>query len=252
MIATTTDYNLFLKLIETYGPAGFAGIDPNDPLIKEAEEIMEKNDQFFYFGDIILFRILYTSHRSMDMLGVDPANLNSLSFYQALHPGELNRSLLIRNMLNKIAHKLFLAETGFQVLSTNFQIKNAQGKFINVLSQFFIFYSEVPYKSVFAFKVHTNIDWFKKHKYGYHWYLGEDLSNFRYPDEELLKLGIIFSKREFEIIQLVDKGYSSEQVAEALFLSVNTVKTHRRNILHKSGMANIQELIFDLKEHGLL
>jgi DNA-binding CsgD family transcriptional regulator len=252
MKATSSDYNIFFKLIETYGPTGFAGIDPSDPLIKEAEEIMEKNDQFFYFGDLILFKILYTSNRSMDMLGVEPANLNSLSFYQALHPDELNRSLLIRNMLIKTAHKLFLAEKGFQVSSTNFQIKNAKGKFINVLAQFFVYYSEVPYKSVFVFKVHTNIDWFKKHKYGYHWYFGEDLSNFRYPDEELLKLGIIFSKREFEIIQLVDKGYITEQVAEALFLSANTIKTHRRNILHKSGAANIQEIIFDLKEHGLL
>jgi len=78
------------------------------------------------------------------------------------------------------------------------------------------------------------------------------LSNFRYPDEELFKLGIMISKREFEIIQLIDKGYSTDQIAEALFLSANTIKTHRRNILSKSGLKNIQELIFDLKERGLL
>jgi DNA-binding CsgD family transcriptional regulator len=252
MKETTSDYNIYFKLIETYGPTGFAGIDPDDPLMKEAEEIMEKDDQFFFFGDLILFKILYTSERSLDMLGVEPADLSPLKFYQVLHPDELDRNMLVKNLLLKNAHKMFLAEKGHILLSTNFQVKNAKGKYINVLSQYFIYYSEVPYKSVFIFEVHTNIDWYKKNKSGYHYYLGEDMSNFRYPDKALLELGIIFSKREFDIIQLVDKGYSSEQVAEELFLSVNTIKTHRRNILSKSGKANIQELIFDLKEHGYL
>jgi DNA-binding CsgD family transcriptional regulator len=252
MKVTPSDYNIFFKLIEAYGPAGFAGIDPNDPLMVEAEEIMEKNDQFFYFGDLILFQFLYTSKRSMEMLGVDPAVLNSLRFYELYHPVEMKRNILIRNMLTKTALNLFIAEKGYKLFSTNSLIKNAKGKYINLLSQFFIYYSTVPYKSVFLLKVHTNIDWYKKHKYGYHYYLGDDLSNFRYPDPELLKMGSVFSRREFEIIQLLEKGYSSEQIAEKLFLSLLTIKTHRRNILHKAGKANIPELIFDLKEHGIL
>jgi DNA-binding CsgD family transcriptional regulator len=252
MKETTSDYNIFFKLIETFGTTGFAGIDPNDPLMVEAEEIMEKNDQFFYFGDLILFHILYTSKRSLDMLGVEPADLSPLKFYQAIHPDEMERNVLYKNVITKIAHNLFLAEKGHKLLSTSFQVKNAKGKYINVLSQFFIFYSDIPYKSVFVFKVHTNIDWYKKHKSGHHYYLGEDMSNFRYPDEVLLKIADVFSKREFDILHLLEKGYSTEKVAETLFLSPNTIKTHRRNILHKSGKATIPELIFDLKEHGYL
>jgi len=252
MKETTSDYNIFFKLIETYGPTGFAGIDPNDPLMVEAEAIMEKNDQFFYFGDLILFKIMYTSKRSMDMIGIEPADLSPLKFYQVLHPDELGRKMLIKNLLTKSADKMFLAEKGHKLLSTNFQAKNAKGKYFNVLSQYFVYYSEVPYKSVFIFELHTNIDWYKKHKSGYHYYLGEDMSNFRYPDEELLKIAVVFSKREFDILQLLEKGYSTEKVAETLFLSSNTIKTHRRNILHKSGKENIPELIFDLKEHGYL
>jgi len=252
MKETASDYTIFLKLIEKLGPTGFAGIDPNDPLMTEAEEIMDKNDQFFYFGDLILFQILYTSKRSMDMLGVDPADLSPLKFYQAIHPNEMERNIRYKNILTKTAHNLFLAENGSKLLSTNFLVKDAKGKYINVLSQFLVYYSEVPYKSVFVFKIHTNIDWYKKHKLGHHYYLGDDLSNFRYPDEELLKIAEIFSKREFDILHLLEMGLSTEQVAEKLFLSPNTIKTHRRNMLHKSGKANIAELIFDLKEHGYL
>ena len=252
MKENTSDYSIYFKLIEAYGIKGIAVFDPNDPLMVEAEEIMEKNDQFFYFGDLILFHILYTSKRSLDMLGVEPADLSPLKFYQAIHPDEMERNILYKNVLTKIAHNLFLAEKGYKLLSTNFQVKNAKGKYINVLSQFFLYYSEVPYKSVFVFKVHTNIDWYKKHKSSHHYYLGEDMSNFRYPDEELLKVADVFSKREFDILHLLEKGYSTDHVAETLFLSPNTIKTHRRNILHKSGKATIPELIFELKEHGVL
>jgi len=252
MTETTPDYKIFFQLIEKYGPSGFAGIDPNDPLMMEAEEIMEKNDQFFYFGDLILFKILYTSKRSIDMLGVDPADLNPLKFYQALPPHEMERNIRYKNILTKTAHNLLLAEKGHKLLSTNFQVKNAIGKYINLLSQFFIYYSEDPYKSVFVFKVHTNINWAKMHKNSYHYYLGEDMLNFRYPDEELLKVADVFSKREIDILHLLEMGYSTDHVAETLFLSPNTIKTHRRNILHKSGKATIPELIFELKEHGIL
>jgi len=74
--------------------------------------------------------------------------------------------------------------------------------------QFYIYYSTIPYKSVFTLKVQTNIDGFKKNKHDYHYYLGEDLSNFRYPDDELLMKGKVFSRREFDIISLLEKGQS--------------------------------------------
>lgn len=252
MKETSSDYNIFFKLIETFGNKGFSGIDLNGPLMIEAEEIMKRDDQFFYFGDLILFHILYTSKRSLDMLGVEPADLSPLKFYQVIHPDEMERNILYKNILIKIAHNLFLAEKGHMLLSTDFLVKNAKGKYFNVLSQFFIYYSDIPYKSVFVFKVHTNIEWFKNHKNSPHCYLGDDLSNFRYPDEELLHISNVFSKREFDIIHLLEKGYSTKQISEKLFLSPLTVKTHRRNILHKAGKANIQELIFNLKEQGYL
>jgi hypothetical protein len=247
-----SNYKLYFRIIEKYGPQSFAGIDPNDPLIIEAEQMMEGNDQFFYFGDLILFQILYTSKRSLDMMGVEPAALTGAHFFKAVHPDEMKRFIIGRPILLKLAHDLYLAENGFKVLSTNFRMKNADGNYDNLLVQFYIYYSTVPYKSVFTFKIHTNINWFKKHKRGYHHYLGDDLSNFRFPDNDLLMIGNVFSRREFDILQLIEKGHSSEEVAEKLFLSTNTVNTHRRNILHKSGKAHMSELIHDLKEQGIL
>ena len=41
------------------------------------------------------------------------------------------------------------------------------------------------------------------------------------------------SEREKEIIVEIVKGLSNKEIAESLFISVNTVMTHRRNISRK-------------------
>jgi len=46
------------------------------------------------------------------------------------------------------------------------------------------------------------------------------------------------SQREVEILQEVTKGASNKEIAGALFISENTVKTHLRNIMDKLHLAN--------------
>lgn len=49
--------------------------------------------------------------------------------------------------------------------------------------------------------------------------------------------------REIEIVKLIFEGLSSENIGSQLFISKNTVDTHRRNILSKTGCKNSAELI---------
>ena len=51
------------------------------------------------------------------------------------------------------------------------------------------------------------------------------------------------SEREVEIIQCVADGKNSKTIAEELFISEHTVKTHRRNIMHKLHVKTSAELI---------
>jgi len=50
------------------------------------------------------------------------------------------------------------------------------------------------------------------------------------------------SKREHEILQFVLEGKSSGEIAGILFISINTVHTHRRNILKKTGARSVLDL----------
>ena len=53
----------------------------------------------------------------------------------------------------------------------------------------------------------------------------------------------MLSKRENEILKYVLNGKSRGEIAEALFLSINTVHTHRRNILKKTGCKTTLDLL---------
>jgi DNA-binding NarL/FixJ family response regulator len=67
-------------------------------------------------------------------------------------------------------------------------------------------------------------------------------------DEKLSNL----SEREIEIIVLIAKELSSNEIAEKLFLSPATIETHRHNILKKLGIKNSIGLVKFALRNGLI
>ncbi|SEW44385.1 two component transcriptional regulator, LuxR family [Chitinophaga sp. YR573] len=51
------------------------------------------------------------------------------------------------------------------------------------------------------------------------------------------------TRREEEILQLVCKQYTAEEIAQELFISVKTVNGHRNNLLQKTGSRNVTGLV---------
>jgi two-component system nitrate/nitrite response regulator NarL len=51
------------------------------------------------------------------------------------------------------------------------------------------------------------------------------------------------TRREKEVLQLLNEGFNGPQIAEKLFLSQYTIETHRRNLMQKFNVHNIQSLL---------
>ena len=51
------------------------------------------------------------------------------------------------------------------------------------------------------------------------------------------------TSRELEVLALVMQGLTNHEIAEKLFISYETVKSHRKNILLKTGAKNTAALI---------
>lgn len=60
------------------------------------------------------------------------------------------------------------------------------------------------------------------------------------------------TRRESEVLKLMAKGHSTQSIADTLFISFNTVESHRKNLRSKFGVHNGAELIRVASERGLL
>ena len=58
--------------------------------------------------------------------------------------------------------------------------------------------------------------------------------------------------REREILTLVAEGYTNREIAEALFISVKTVETHKANIMEKLNLHRRAELVHYAIRKGIL
>jgi len=59
---------------------------------------------------------------------------------------------------------------------------------------------------------------------------------------DLLQITYCLSMREKEVASLLLKGFSNNEISDCLYISLNTVKTHTRNIYIKTSTANRAEL----------
>lgn len=60
------------------------------------------------------------------------------------------------------------------------------------------------------------------------------------------------TQREKEILTLIVKGHSNQEIADQLYISIPTVKTHRSNILAKCDVKNTASLVRFVMENDLL
>lgn len=81
-------------------------------------------------------------------------------------------------------------------------------------------------------------------------YLGQFKSGRKKIDRE--KPEDVLTKRELEVLKLVSEEYTSQEIADALFISLHTVETHRKNLMGKLDVKNTVGLARYAIQHGLV
>jgi NarL family two-component system response regulator LiaR len=70
--------------------------------------------------------------------------------------------------------------------------------------------------------------------------------------DEKKREGLGITRREFEILELIAQGMSNREIAEKLYVSENTVKTHSSRVFDKLGAKRRTQAVQLGKELGLL
>lgn len=78
-----------------------------------------------------------------------------------------------------------------------------------------------------------------------------------YPDDTpLVAIGNItnhdFTERELDILKELTTGDSNSAIAERLFISTGTVKTHIQHMLDKTGFKTRTELVSEARSLGIV
>jgi DNA-binding NarL/FixJ family response regulator len=81
-----------------------------------------------------------------------------------------------------------------------------------------------------------------------------------FSQELLLKLikhkpegsGIDLTRREKEVLELICKGYSNQEISDELFISQRTVERHRSSLLYKTESKNSVSLVVYAIKNGLV
>jgi DNA-binding CsgD family transcriptional regulator len=71
---------------------------------------------------------------------------------------------------------------------------------------------------------------------------------FYFPEEK----DSLLTKREIEILKWICAGLNSRDIAERLFISVNTVNNHRKSILQKTNAKNMMEVLQYTISNGII
>lgn len=65
------------------------------------------------------------------------------------------------------------------------------------------------------------------------------------------KQDVLLTRREREILSLVVRGLTNQQIADQLYISPRTVDTHRTNIMQKLDIHEVANLVRYAMEHGI-
>ncbi|MDG5766174.1 LuxR C-terminal-related transcriptional regulator [Balneolales bacterium ANBcel1] len=223
----------------------------------ERKETEERIKSFFPVGNQFVFavnydecRIPYISDGISEMLGYDVDEVDDLSFfYDITHPDDLEavKALTIR-FLSVFCGNIRL-EPLKHVFHIVYRLRRQDGRYIRVQLQTGMLTHDANHAIVSSFGIFTDVSLLHGSDEVRAYMTGPGIPNFNFSNGPIPS-GAHFTRREREIVALMGEGLSSEAIAKKLFISIQTVNTHRKNILHKAGVKNSAGLMAYFFRHG--
>lgn len=207
-------------------------------------------NQFVYAMSYFSDELIYLSDGVEKLLGYKPEEIRTISFfYDLIHPDDVEqvKELTIQG-INAVS-----VEDGIDplehVFHISYRMRRSDGTYIHVQRQTGMLTRDEEHEMLTSFGIFTDITHLKNSEEVLALMSGPDIPNYRFESEEESNAPK-FTKREKEIIDKLSMGMSSEEIASELFISINTVNTHRRNILRKAGVKNSTGLMRYIFNNG--
>ncbi|MDF2474716.1 MAG: helix-turn-helix transcriptional regulator [Sphingobacterium sp.] len=200
---------------------------------------------FEFVSDNPLFLAGLTSKQVMEM---------GYSFYEKYVPdADFQMLIQINNAGFDFYQKIPLEERKLYVISYDFQIQDANKKYILInhkLTPCFLTEEGKIWKAICIVSLSSNVSsgnvTIEKLHADQLWEL--DLLTDRWSARRKTYL----SEREIEILRYYHRGLTIHETSEKIFVSIDTVKFHRRKLFEKLGVSNMNEALHFALNNKLL
>ena len=219
------------------------------------------NGPFYYFIiDFSKMKINYISPSVKDIHGFDPDKVVLQDILNEIHPDDMAFVSkaedavwdLIFNKINSASNKKYK-------VSYCFRLKTSDGTYQLFHHQSMILTTDENGKIGKALNIHTNINHIttqNTNKVSAIGMFGEpsymDISLVPGEENVLSSQQMLLTKREIEVVKLLTAGLTSVEIADKLCISINTVNTHRKNIIQKSNCKSVAQLIIKCITEGVI
>lgn len=219
--------------------------------INDLDQIVLLNNQFLYLTHLKEKRISYVSDNLIHVLGYNRREFSLPFFFKIIHPDDKNDVYSLLAKLLELSNTIKVRPFEY-TLSIDFRVKHKSGEYLRLLRQTSVFKNDKLGHPVLLLNICSDISHLsKKDKVDFvingknKTKLNQIIGNMKEPEMNL-------SKREKDIAKYLVQGKSSKDISELLFISKNTVDTHRRNMLEKTKRKNTTELVAYCLDKGLL
>ncbi|MDN3588209.1 LuxR C-terminal-related transcriptional regulator [Pedobacter aquatilis] len=214
---------------------------------------------YFYVIDFFDREIKYISPSVKDIHGLEPAVTKFQDILDQIHPDDMSFVAMAEaKMMDLFYNILGIDRYKKYKMSYCFRLKTVDGTYQLFNHQAILLTTDEFGRGAKSLNIHTNISHLTSDNnyqvsaigmFGEPSFLNIDLED-NIPISKVSEP--LFSERELDVIRLLSTGLTSKQIAEKLFISVETVRTHRKNIFHKSKSKNVCQLITKCITEGLI
>src|SRR3546814_384572 len=214
-------------------------------LYKKMLDIFQVGDYYYFIFNLAETRIEFCSESVAKVLGYRADEITMESMFGSIHPDDVPSFIRFESTISTFFNQLPVDKIMKYKVRYDYRIRNSSGEFIRILQQTVTAQSDQDGALLRTLVVHTDVSYLKKDNRMVLSFIGlegEPSYIDVKPMGKLAPSAEVLTRREREILNLLAQGKGSAQIAESLCISLNTVKTHRKNMLRKVNVHSVLEL----------
>ena len=246
------------KAVENILPISSAFINELDYSLIERKKadwlkLSELTHSIVLVFDCCTKKFVFVSNNIPQSYGIDSERLfinGHEPVLEIIHPGDIHYGLLVRKKIYSLLSSLSAEEKMKHKMIHEMRVKNVRGEYIRIIEQEQAIELD---KSGNIWLMLSVIDVDASHESEI---TKSHLYNFETGEQIFIDLSDTLEEpltnRELSVLQLMKQGLLSKEIARSLNVSINTINTHRQNILLKLKANNSIEAVNIAQRLGLL